>query len=102
MSSPSLMASFGHSGSQAPQLMHSSAIIVAMIVLLRGAKTCRSYVNGLGASNKRAGAYAPIALQISRGVDIVKRTASMVRASLLALGPNGHGACGTCRNPMDG
>src|SRR5262245_53739602 len=28
MSSPSLMASFGHSGSQAPQLMHSSVITV--------------------------------------------------------------------------
>src|SRR5256885_14386924 len=30
MSSPWLMAPFGHSGSQAPQLMHSSVIIVAM------------------------------------------------------------------------
>src|SRR3972149_11691708 len=30
MSSPSLMASFGHSGSQAPQLMHSSVIVVAI------------------------------------------------------------------------
>src|SRR5262249_46914902 len=28
MSSPSLMASFGHSGSQAPQLMHSSVMTV--------------------------------------------------------------------------
>jgi hypothetical protein len=30
VSSPSLIASFGHSGSQAPQLMHSSVIIVAI------------------------------------------------------------------------
>src|SRR5437899_9001490 len=29
MSSPCLMASFGHSGSQAPQLMHSSVMMVA-------------------------------------------------------------------------
>src|SRR5215468_7105085 len=28
MSSPSLIASFGHSGSQAPQLMHSSVMTV--------------------------------------------------------------------------
>ena len=31
VSSPSLMASLGHSGSQTPQLMHSSVIIVAML-----------------------------------------------------------------------
>jgi hypothetical protein len=29
MSSPWLMAWFGHSGSQAPQLMHSSVMMVA-------------------------------------------------------------------------
>src|SRR4051812_33672583 len=32
MSSPWLMAWFGHSGSQAPQLMHSSVIVVAMFL----------------------------------------------------------------------
>src|SRR5262245_32433039 len=31
MSSPSEIASFGHSGSHAPQLMHSSVIIVAIV-----------------------------------------------------------------------
>src|SRR3954447_20698252 len=36
MSSPWLMAWFGHSGSQAPQLMHSSVIIVATDVLRSG------------------------------------------------------------------
>jgi hypothetical protein len=30
MSSPWLMAPLGHSGSQAPQLMHSSVMVVAM------------------------------------------------------------------------
>src|SRR2546428_3423871 len=34
MSSPWLMAWFGHSGSQAPQLMHSTVIIVDMAALL--------------------------------------------------------------------
>jgi hypothetical protein len=33
MSSPSEMASFGHSGSHAPQLMHSSVVIVAILRL---------------------------------------------------------------------
>src|SRR6266496_1307102 len=36
MSSPWLMAPFGHSGSQAPQLMHSSVIVVAIGLLLLG------------------------------------------------------------------
>jgi hypothetical protein len=31
MSSPSEIASFGHSGSHAPQLMHSSVMVVAMV-----------------------------------------------------------------------
>jgi hypothetical protein len=31
---PSYIALFGHSGSQAPQLMHSSVIIIAMIKLI--------------------------------------------------------------------
>jgi hypothetical protein len=34
MSSPSLIASFGHSGSQAPQLMHSSVMYVAIYFLV--------------------------------------------------------------------
>src|SRR5689334_12796333 len=45
MSSPSEIASFGHSGSHAPQLMHSSVIIVAIgaISLIVVSRTRRSY-----------------------------------------------------------
>ena len=35
MSSPSLIASFGHPGSQAPQLMHSSVMYVAIDFLVK-------------------------------------------------------------------
>src|SRR5512143_3838442 len=39
MSSPCEMAPFGHSGSQAPQLMHSSVMKVAIRLSSRGRRT---------------------------------------------------------------
>src|SRR5262245_19192677 len=56
MSSPSEIASFGHSGSQAPQLMHSSVMYVDIGRSFQvGAKRCQAYSQGAGARQPKFG-----------------------------------------------
>src|SRR5512143_379950 len=60
MSSPWLMAPLGHSGSQAPQLMHSSVIVVAIALLFgslarAGSTGLPSFTGVQSAESRRTG-----------------------------------------------